>query len=346
MKIYWIQPSEIDSVSGGYIYNKNIIEGVRAHSVDVELLIPGTDFPFPSKKSLETCRNFFQKMPHSSIVVVDSLILGTISNLVKEFADKLIIAGLIHLPLSLNPDFAEKKKVDFREGELTSFKYSKLLILTSEFSKSVLVKMGVDETKIHIVTPAINGTISERYYPENPINLLCVSRISSSKGQLDLVKALENIQHYNWKLTFCGGFDTNDDYFKTIEKSIANSGLKDRITFTGEIPPNELEMYYQQADLLVLTSYYETYSMVLQEAMAFKIPIITTNTGATAQTVNSYIAGFYEPGDVPQLQKHLLSLLESRDEYLKLANGYRKLNLNFETWNKRAEQFLQILQGQ
>jgi glycosyltransferase involved in cell wall biosynthesis len=340
-----MQPGKIDSVSGGYIYNKNIIEGVRAHSVDVELLIPGTDFPFPSEKSIEMCREFFRKIERSSIVVVDSLILGTIPKLIEEFAEKLIIAGMIHLPLSLGPDFTEDEKEDFRERELTSFNYSKLLIVTSEFLKSEIVKMGIDEEKIHVVTPGINKTINERNYPENPINMLCVSRISEAKGQLDLLKALENLRYFNWNVTFCGGFDIQDEYFKTIRKSISNSGIDVRITFTGEISGNELEKFYQQADLLILTSYFETYSMVLQEAMAFKIPIISTSTGATTQTADSQVAKFYKPGDITKLGKHLLSVLGDSEEYKNLVNGYRNLNLNFGTWNKKANYFLHIVQS-
>lgn len=343
MKIYWMQPGKIDSVSGGYIYNKNIIEGIRARTVDVELLIPGTDFPFPSQKSIETCRKFFRNMERSSVVVVDSLILGTIPELIEECEDSLVIAGMIHLPLSLSPDFTQKQKENFRTTEMRSFRHSKLLIVNSVYLKSELIKMGVEEDKIHVVSPGINTTIQNRNYPEKPTNLLCVSRISGSKGQLDLVKALQNLQHLNWKLTFCGGFDTHDEYFKAISSGISNAGMEDRITFTGEISSNDLENYYRQADLLALTSYYETYSMVLQEAMAFKIPIISTNAGAAIKTADSHVTKFYSPGDVHQLEKHLISVLNDSNEYKKLANGYSDLNLNLATWRQQADQFLQII---
>ena len=342
MKLYWMQPGEIDSISGGYIYNKNIIESIRAQSIEVELLNPGTDFPFPSKKSIENCRELFQNIESSSIVIIDSLILGIIPDLIEEFASKFTIAGMIHLPLSLSPDFTNDEKKHIKQNEIESFKHSKILFVTSEYSKSETVRMGIDEAKIHVVTPGINSTIKQKNYPDNPEKILCVSHISSSKGQLDLIKALENLQQFEWKLTFCGGFDEKDEYYKEIRKRISVSGMKERIVFTGEIQGLKLEDYYNQADLLILTSYFETFSMVLQEAMAFKLPIISTNSGATSQTADSLIAKFYEPGNIVQLKTHLFSVLNNGDEYKKLANGYSKLDLKFITWGEKAKQFLRI----
>lgn len=344
MKIYWMQPGEIDSISGGYIYNKNIIDGMRAQSVDVKLLNPGIDFPFPSKESLDNCMKFLLNIKSSSIVIVDSLILGTFPEIIEKFASKHILAGMIHLPLNLSPSFSEDEKIYFREREFSSFKHAALLFVTSEYTKSELIKSGINEEKIHVVTPGINTSVNQRNYPDKPKNLLCVSRITSSKGQLDLINALENLQHFNWNLTFCGGYDEQDAYYKEIRNRILISGLESRIDFTGEIPRLEVEKYYRQADLLILPSYFETYSMVLQEAMAFKLPVISANAGAVTQTANSKVAKFYKPGNIKQLELHLASLMDNSFEYTELVNGYSKLNVKFLNWSKKTEQFLNILE--
>ena len=343
MKLYWMQPGEINSISGGYIYNKNIVESIHDLSVCVEFINPGTDFPFPSKKSVEKCRKFFQSVDKSSFVIVDSLILGTIPDLIEEYSAKCTVAGMIHLPLSLNPSFTENRKKYFKELEIKSFNYSKILFVTSAYTKSEIVKMGINGDKIHVVTPGINTIANQRNYPEKPWNLLCVSCISRSKGQLDLIKALENLQHFEWNLTLCGRFDENDEYFKKIKRHISAFGLTKRIVFAGEIPRHEIEEFYRQADLFILTSRFETYSMVLQEAMAFKIPIITANSGAIMQTTNSIIAKFYKPGNIAQLEKHLISVLSSSDEYKLLVDGYSKLNIKFLNWSEKAVQFLNIV---
>ncbi len=280
----------------------------------------------------------------SSIVIIDSLILGTIPEILEKFTSKHIVAGMIHLPLSLNPSFSENEKKYFRERENSSFKHCTLLIVTSDFTKSELIKSGIYDEKIHVVTPGINTSINQRSYPDKPKNLLCVSRILSSKGQLDLINALANLQHFNWNLTLCGGYDEQDDYYKEIRNRILISGLEDRIDFTGELPGLEVEKYYQQTDLFILPSYFETYSMVLQEAMAFKLPLIAANAGAATQTAHSEVAKFYKPGDVKQLELHLASLLENSTDYKKLVNGYNNLNLKFLKWSKTSERFLNILE--
>jgi glycosyltransferase involved in cell wall biosynthesis len=250
---------------------------------------------------------------------------------------------MIHLPLCLNPSFSNSEKKFFKETEIKSFQLMNEIIVTSEFSKSEIIKMGIDEEKIHVISPGINVVASEREYPENPKNLLCVSRILKSKGQLDLIKALKNLQQFDWKLTLCGGYDVQDDYYKEIVHQVSISGMENRIVFTGEIQQSEIEEYYKKADLLLMTSFFETYSMVLQEAMVFKLPLISTDSGASMQTANSGIARFYKPGNISQLQKYLLSMLTNKKDYHELVNGYHNLNLKFESWNKKAGQFLYIL---
>ena len=320
------------------------MDGLRAHYPDLELFNPGTDFPFPAKKSIDKCRKFFLNMKRPSFVVIDSLILGVIPDLIEEFAAKNPVVAMVHLPLSLNPAFNENQKKHFKESEIRSFKLSEIIIVTSGYTKSEIIKTGIDNAKIHVITPGINTMPEKRNYPVRPRNLLCVSRISSSKGQLTLIKAIERIHQFDWKLTFCGGYDRQDVYYKEIMHRISDSGLENKIVFTGEIPRLEIEEYYRKADLLILTSFFETFSMVLQEAMAFKIPVISTDSGATIQTANPLVAKFYRPENNVELEKHLLSLFTDGNEYKKLADGYSKLDLKFETWSKKTEQFIRILE--
>ena len=85
--------------------------------------------------------------------------------------------------------------------------------------------------------------------------------------------------------------------------------------------------------------------MVIHEAMAFRVPIITTDAGALKHTADPSVSKFYSAGKIRQLEKHLYDLFTSPTEYRKLIEGYSQLLLHFEDWDRKAEQFKILLKS-
>src|SRR5690606_38146453 len=106
--------------------------------------------------------------------------------------------------------------------------------------------------------------------------------------------------------------DATDRSVGTVEAvraQIEKSGLSGRVELTGPKSPEELDELYARADIFVLASHYEGYGMVLAEALARGLPIVTTTGGAAAETVPDHAALKVAPGQAVELQRALLKLM-------------------------------------
>ncbi len=73
----------------------------------------------------------------------------------------------------------------------------------------------------------------------------------------------------------------------------------------------ETSAYWQAADVFCCTSRVESYPLVILEAMAAGLPIITTPVFGIAEQVRPRVnALIYQPGDIPGLARHLSLLAQ------------------------------------
>ena len=87
-------------------------------------------------------------------------------------------------------------------------------------------------------------------------------------------------------------------------------GLRSRITLAGEVDEESLWRHYAECDVFVLPSRYESFGLVLTEAMAFGKPVIASRAGGMAEVVADGETGLLvEPGDAESLAAALRRLL-------------------------------------
>ena len=90
---------------------------------------------------------------------------------------------------------------------------------------------------------------------------------------------------------------------------IEEQGLGERVCLLGTRSPEALSAYYAEADLFVLPSYYEGYGMVVTEALAHGLPVITTTGRAHCATPCPKERGMaVEPGDAQAFAYALASV--------------------------------------
>ena len=103
------------------------------------------------------------------------------------------------------------------------------------------------------------------------------------------------------------------------------SELGMRVTFAGFQNQTQLARYYLCGDIFVLPSTRETWGLVLNEAMLFGMPVVTTSAvGAGADLVVADVTGYtFEPGDCVTLAKHLDMLLNDPDARRRMGEAAR-----------------------
>ncbi len=107
--------------------------------------------------------------------------------------------------------------------------------------------------------------------------LLFLSRIHHKKGIELLLEAWQRIGKQlrsNWKINIAGNGESN--YINNINQLITKKNLVGEIEIIGPKFGEDKIRTYRQADLFVLPTYSENFGIVVAEALAYGIPVITT----------------------------------------------------------------------
>lgn len=167
--------------------------------------------------------------------------------------------------------------------------------------------------------------------PETPV-ILYASKMMPRKRAMDLLSAYKVIHDkVDVALVFVGdGAErlAQEDYIKKYNLR--------KVYFVGFKNQTELPEYFSIADIFVLPSTDEPWGLVINEAMNFGLPIITTDkVGAAPDLVKNKENGFiYSVGDIEKLASLLLKLLEEPD--LREKMGKRSLEI-IDKWSYKED---------
>lgn len=158
--------------------------------------------------------------------------------------------------------------------------------------------------------------------PETDFVICSVGTICRRKNQEDLIKAIARISAKEGKhtRTFVVGAIGEPSYMAKIEELIHRNSVSESITFTG--PKDGAELYYRAADVYVCNSRIESAPRVLLEAMAYRLPVITTPVFGIPEMVrNGVNALFYNPGDDETLAMLIESIRDDKNLREALSEG-------------------------
>jgi glycosyltransferase involved in cell wall biosynthesis len=163
------------------------------------------------------------------------------------------------------------------------------------------------------------------------------------KGHEVLVDALARIGQHSWHLTCVGSLDRDPQTVNRVRAKLAQYDLADRVTFTGDLHQPQLDHEYDRADVFVLPTFHEGYGMVVGEALARGLPVVSCPTGAIARLVMSNAGVLVSPGNVSELASALDDVIGSRELRLRLAAGARQVRVRLPTWDTASRQMAAVL---
>jgi glycosyltransferase involved in cell wall biosynthesis len=209
------------------------------------------------------------------------------------------------------------------------------------------MKMGVRESNIHVIHPAIalpSKKFNERKKLNQPPVLFFLGYISYRKGLIFLIEALNMIKEKDWRLIVAGDTSQDPEYVERCNVLINKYGLVEKIEFTGMITREKINEYFSNSDIFIFPTLYEGYGMVIKEAASFGIPIITTNVSAIPYLVKNKESALLVPPEKPDAIKNaIIKLLEDEKLRKKISVGaYKTVNFSYN-WKKAGERFLSII---
>jgi len=339
-----IVSGDIATLTGGYIYDRHIAEGLaelgwqtKVHSLDAS-------FPVPKRDAVKDAIVLFDSIPDQHKVVIDGLALGGLAGILPSHAERLDLVALVHHPVAFELGLYAARAKSLHQSEKEALASCKRVICTSAWTARALADYDVERDNIRIVEPGTAPAPVAKGAGGGPLNLLCVATVTPRKGHAVLIDALERLRNKPWHLHCVGSLNRDRDCVYALRNQIESSQLQGRVTLHGEVSNEERDRLYAETDIFVLASNLEGYGMALAEALARGIPIVTTSAGAIPETIPRDVGVFVPPGDCAALARALDELITNSKTRASVAERSLKARDKLPTWDETCANFAHVLE--
>jgi glycosyltransferase involved in cell wall biosynthesis len=330
-------PGALTTPTGGFIYDRRIVAGLRALDWRIDVLDLGDGFPFPSAAARSQACARLAALPPDQPVVIDGLALGVLPEAAAQLS---ALIALVHHPLALESGLSTSDATALQACEAEALAGARRVIVTSPSTARLVVSdYGVPAERVKIVRPGNDRAAPARVHSEGPIELLAVGAVGPRKGYDVLLAAVAMLLDLPWRLTIVGDLGRDADTTARLRADIARFHLADRVALTGAVPADRLEALYAGSDIFVLASRFEGYGMAFTEAIAHGLPVIGTMGGAIPETVPAEASLLTPPDDIEAFSAAVRRLIEDSAERSRLAAGAREASAALPTWEQAAELF-------
>ncbi len=297
-------PGDIQTHTGGYIYDRRLLSELRAQGREIEHLELGASFPHPTPADTADAAEKLSRIPHTCPVIMDGLALGALDPSVVAAMSAPLVA-LIHHPLALEGGLETSRREYLFQTEQDNLRQARHVIVTSPHTAELLTRdYGVPRQRITVAQPGTDQPVLGPTTVDVPL-ILSVGIQVPRKGHDVLLRALAEIVHLPWQAVIAGSV-LDAEYGATLEQMRVELGLTQRVRLAGHVSGDELADLYREASIFALATRFEGYGMVFNEAMAHGLPIVSCRTGAVPDTVASEVCVLVPP-DEPHLFAAALS---------------------------------------
>ncbi|UQX89397.1 glycosyltransferase family 4 protein [Jatrophihabitans telluris] len=270
--------------SGGNRYDQRVCAGLAASGRDVTVHPVRGAWPWPDPSARRELGGIVAAVPDGATLLLDGLIAGTsASELIPAVARQRLIV-LVHLPVAHRQPAAEP-------GEREVLTAADSVITTSEWTRAwLMTRYGLAADRVVVARPGVDAAPGAEQTAEGT-RLLCVAAVTPGKGQDVLIAALAELAQRAgpagapWHCRLVGPLDRDRAFVAAVSAAVDTAGLCGRVRLVGPRTPAALEREYAHADLLLLPSRYETYGMVITEALARGVPVVASAVGGVGEAI-------------------------------------------------------------
>jgi starch synthase len=230
--------------------------------------------------------------------------------------------------------FKKQKYLDFENAELNN---ADVIVSASSFAKKTLIKHGIPDKKIFL-NPY--GVDINRFQFNNKrdftakLKFVFIGSVTARKGVPLLVYAWQKLNPKNAELLIIGPIGDKERKLIPIMESIK---------VLGKIPNDSLAEIIIDCHIFIFPSYFEGFGLVILEAMASGLVVITTDATAGPDIIENGKEGFvYNTYDEDKLIEFMQLCMDDRELLKNISNAARKKAESF-TWDAYGDRYYNII---
>jgi glycosyltransferase involved in cell wall biosynthesis len=182
---------------------------------------------------------------------------------------------------------------------------------------------------------------------KQPFRILFLSNLLLTKGPLDLIQACKILKEHGFRFRaiFAGSpskqFNRNE-----FNRLVKNYRLEKYIEYIGPKYGREKKEVFQNSDIFVLPTYFdqECFPLVILEAMAFGLPVISTFEGAIPEIIDDGIIGFLVPKKSPSaIAEKIIFFMQHEEKRMQMGQEARRKYEKYYTIDKFNTRFVELI---
>ena len=356
MRLGWVIYDNLEIVTGGFIYDKLVVEYLRRQGDEVEVMaLPWHPYTLCLGHNFLTDvkRRFYQR--DFDILIQDELVHPSLFWLNQRLKPhlKCPIISLVHLLRSSEERPAWQNRW-YRWVERQYLQTADGFIFISNYTRQLVESLLGGSRPYTIAYPAgdrLGAMTSEeirlRVSLPGPRQILFLGAIIPRKGVEVLLRALAPLREENWQLTIVGSLTSDEAYCRKIFRLISSLGLTHRVGLPGVLLGEDLINCLKRSHILAVPSYIEGLALVYLEGMSYGLVPMASAGGAAGEIITSGQDGFLIlPKDVQALTVTLRELLQDTSKLSTMSLAARERIARHPSWEQTGivlREFLQTL---
>ena len=336
-------PGDIETLTGGYIYERRLLEELRAAGRDVDhVALPGS-FPDPTPEDTAATVAALRAVPPDRVLILDGFIPGSLDP-AGIAALRAPFVAVTHHPLALEAGLSDARAAHLRETERANLARAAHVLVPSPHTRALLIDgYGVPPDRITVARPGVTRP-SGPPAPTDPPLILSVGILHPRKGHDVLIAALDRIRDLPWRAVIVGA-DWDPPHAAGLRAQVAATGLGDRVKLAGKVGADRLDRFWREATVFALATRFEGYGIVFDEAIAAGLPIVTCRTGAVPDTVPPDAGRLVPPDDPAAFADALRSVLTDDALRARLAAAAQSRAVALNDWADTAAIAGRVIDG-
>lgn len=334
MRCAWLIYGPLNQPTGGYVYDRLVVEGLRRIGHDVDVIdLTGSD------ATSRVCHEI--GAAGYDCVVGDELCFPEVSVLFGEWRARRGAARTPKLVLLVHHLKASETSVMTPDERLALERADRVITTSHTTASQVRLWANVSSVVCQPGSDRLPRVHRSEREPGAALRLLFVGTWTERKGLLRALDYVRRLRDVNFRLDVVGDATREPDYAATVWALLESEPwLKQRTNVHGILADDQLAEVYAGADVLVLPSSYEGYGIVLTEALHAGVAVIAADVGATREVVRHDRDGVLVPaGDVEQWVQVLRQLENDRSCLRRWACAARRL----PTWAETVADFARAI---